>query len=67
MNIGKSSFDVEHHLRMAVGFRWGIVVDAAMAVLGEVSVTFDGDVQTILQHTSIVGHLRYRRNHEDRN
>ena len=52
---------------MAVGFRWGIVVDAAMAALGDVSVTFDGDVQTILQHTSIVGHLRYRRNHEDRN
>ena len=35
MNIGKSSFDVEHHLRLAVGFRWGIVVDAAMVTLGD--------------------------------
>ena len=35
MNIGKSSFDVEHHLRLAVGFRWGIVVDAAMVALGD--------------------------------
>ena len=35
MNIGKSSFDVEHHLRLAVGFRWGIVVDAAVVALGD--------------------------------
>ena len=35
MNIRKSSFDVEHHLRLAVGFRWGIVVDAAMVALGD--------------------------------
>ncbi len=31
------SFDVEHHLRLAVGFRWGIVVDAAVVALGDLS------------------------------
>ncbi len=31
------SFDVEHHLCLAVGFRWGIVVDAAVAALGDLS------------------------------
>ena len=35
MNIGKISFEVEHHLRLAVGFRWGIVVDAAVVALGD--------------------------------
>ncbi len=29
------SFDVEHHLCLAVGFRWGIVVDAAVVALGD--------------------------------
>ena len=35
MNIGKSSFEVEHHLGLAVGFRWGIVVDTAVVALGD--------------------------------
>ncbi len=31
------SFDVEHHLRLAVGFRWGIIVDATEVALGDLS------------------------------